>query len=116
MELGDTLAVIAGGQKENHMNMWPYGCDGYLSTFITFKPEVARRYWHAIEANRIDQASEVIRTIDQPFFRHIASYTGGFDAAMHGILEIFGLAGRWRRPPYYTLSDEEMERLREFLA
>ena len=34
-------AISAGGQKQDHMNMFPYGADGYLSTFIQFEPEVA---------------------------------------------------------------------------
>ena len=34
----DKWAVIAGGQKQHHLNTYPYGCDGYLSTFITFNP------------------------------------------------------------------------------
>lgn len=28
------VATISGGRKSNHMNMLPYGVDGYLSTFI----------------------------------------------------------------------------------
>ncbi len=31
-------------------------------------------------------------------------------------MSIFGIAGRWRRPPYHSLDDAEMERLREFFA
>jgi hypothetical protein len=33
----------------------------------------------------------------------------------HGAQEIFGIAGRWRRGPYHSLSDAEMEQLRGFL-
>ena len=108
-------AVISGGQKQNHLNNLPYGCDGYLSTFMAFKPEIARRYWSAIEAGNTAEAVAVIRDIDMPFFNHIASYPGGFDACMHGYQELAGLAQRWRRPPYHSLADEEMERLKAFL-
>ena len=111
----DRWAVISGGQKQNHLNNLPYGCDGYLSTFMTFKPEIARRYWSAIEAGRTAEAVAVIRDRDMPLFDHIMSYTGGFDACMHGIQEITGLAERWRRPPYHSLTDAEMARLRGFL-
>jgi len=34
----------------------------------------------------------------------------------HGAQEVFGIAKRWRRPPYASLTDEEMERLRGFFA
>jgi hypothetical protein len=34
---------------------------------------------------------------------------------MHGIYGLLGLATRYRRPPYYSLSDQQMEKLAEFL-
>ena len=108
-------AMGAGGQKQNHMNMLHYGADGYLSTFITFKPEIAWRYWRAIEAHDLTAAAAVIRDYDMPFFDHIIITEGGFDAAMHGVYELYGLAKRWRRPPYHSLADSQMERLAGFL-
>ncbi len=110
----DRCPVFAGGQKQNHMNMHPYGVDGYLSTFLNFKPEVAHAYWSAIEANDLPAARRVIADIDMPFFQFISSLPGGFDAGVHAAYEVFGVAGRWRRPPYYSLSDEEMERVADF--
>ena len=107
--------MSAGGQKQNHMNMLPYGADGYLSTFLTFKPEIARCYWRAVEARDLTAAAAVIRDYDMPFFEHIIKTEGSFDAAMHGVYELYGLAERWRRPPYHSLSDAQMERLSGFL-
>ena len=111
----DRWAVYSGGLKQNHLQTYPYGCDSYLSTFITFKPEVAHRYWSALQADDMAAAVAVIRDIDMPFFNYIKPRTGGYDAYMHGALEIYGIAQRWRRKPYYTLSDEEMERFADFL-
>ncbi len=60
-------------------------------------------------------AQTVIRDIDMPFFDHILGIEGGFDAAVHGILELVGIAGRadgrarqfsprpWRAPGRYRL-------------
>ena len=109
-------AVFSGGQKQNHLNMYPYGCDGYLSTFLCFRPEVAHTYWSAIETNDPEQASRVIREFDMPFFDLIGSMPGGFDAGLRGTLELFGAGTRWRRPPYHSLTDEEMGRLERGLA
>ena len=111
----EKLAVWAGGQKQNHLNMAPYGCDGYLSTFLTFKPEIAHKYWNAYISGDMKSAVRIIEEVDMPFFDYISKSKGGFDAAMHGVLELYGLAGRWRPHPYYSLNDEEMERLAEFL-
>lgn len=107
-------AVMSGGQKQNHMNTHPYGCDGYLSTYMRFKPEIAHRYWSAIEANNLKKACKIIKDYDLPLFDFMALFTGGFDAAIHGTLELFGVAKRWRRKPYYSLNDSEMEELSDF--
>ncbi len=108
-------AVISGGQKQNHLNTYPYGCDGYLSSFISFRPEISRRYWSAIESNSIPDAVAVIRDYDFPFFNLVSGIKGGFDAGIHGTLELFGICSRWRRSPYHTLSDVEMEQLKDAL-
>ena len=111
----DRWAIFAGGQKQNHMNIFPYGCDGYMSTFIKFKPEVAQNYWKAIQSNDLPEAESIIQNLDIPFFDFIGSLQGGFNAGIHGCLELFGIAKRWRRKPFYSLNDEEMERLAGFL-
>ena len=45
----------------------------------------------------------------------LGAMRGGSNAAIHGIYKIFGLCKRWRRPPYYSLDDEEVEAVRGFL-
>jgi 4-hydroxy-tetrahydrodipicolinate synthase len=111
----ERCAVFAGGQKQHHMNLLPYGCDGYMSVYIKMKPSIAHTYWNAIQSGDLTKAVEVIRQYDFPYFGFIADLPGGFDSGEHGALEIYGIAGRWRRKPYYSLSDEELDRLRGFL-
>ena len=111
----DRWAVWSGGQKQNHMNAHPYGCDGYLSSFLSFPPATAHRYWQAVTTGDLAAAQSVIRDIDMPFFDYILGTEGGFDAAVHGILELTGIAGRWRPPPYHSLNDAQMEELGCFL-
>ena len=110
----DRWAVISGGQKQNHLNALPYGCDGYLSTFIKFKPEIAHRYWAAIGSGSLAAAAAIINQYDMPLFDYTGGLRGGFDAGLHGALELFGVAQRWRRKPYHSLTDEEMEGLADF--
>jgi len=50
-----------------------------------------------------------------PLFDYIKGFKGSFDAAMHGILELYGIASRYRRPPYHSLTDAQMEELGGFL-
>lgn len=111
----DRWALSAGGQKQNHLLMWPYGADGYLSTFMNFKPEIAWRYWRAIEANDLQTARDTIRDYDMPLFDYLVKCEGSFDAALHGVYELFGLAKRYRRPPYRSLTDQQMDDLAQFL-
>ena len=115
----DKWALISGGQMQNHLDCYPYGVDGYLATFITFQPGITHEYWDAIQAGDVKRAAQVIQKYDWPFFdfirHHLGSSNGGFDAGMHGTMELFGIAKRWRRKPYYSLNDEEMERLKDFL-
>lgn len=110
----DQLAIISGGKKQNHLDLVPYGCDGYMSTFVKFYPCMARDYWNAIQSEDWTRVREIIKTYDMPYFDLIMGLQGGFDAGIHGTLELFGVAQRWRRKPYYSLNDEEMEQLAGF--
>ena len=109
-------AIISGGQKQNHFDLIHYGCDGYLSTFVTFAPQVTQAYWRAVQAEDWNEAARIIRDFDMPYFDYVLNVTGGFDAALHGTYEFFGLSQRWRRPPYHSLTDEQMEQLSQLFV
>lgn len=116
LDYADRLAVLAGGQKVNHLEMLPFGGgQGYLSTFASLVPEVASRYWSAVTAGDLTLAARICSTIDIPFFETIIGLPGGFDAGMHAALEAVGVGGRHRRAPYHTLSEVEAEPVRAFL-
>ena len=108
-------AVSAGGQKKNHMNMHPCGAGGFLSTIIQFKPEITWQYWNAIQAGNLEAARGVIRDYDVPLFDYLITLEGSFDAGIHGILELIGLTKRYRRPPYHSLTDQQIEQLADHL-
>ena len=109
--------IFAGGQKQTHLDMLPYGCDGYMSTFIKFKPDVARAYSSAIEKRDLDSAVDIVARYDMPLFDYLYSaFPAGGDAAQHAVLELAGICGRWRGSPLPDLTDEEMEQLKAFLT
>ena len=108
--------ILSGGRKQNHLDVWAYGCDGYLSSFILFKPAWAHTYWNAIQQKDIATATCIIRDYELPYFDLIRSLPGGFDAGKHAAFELFGLAKRWRRSPYASLSDADMERVKAFFT
>ena len=109
-------AVLVGGQKRNHMNVVHHGADGFLSTFISFKADVATDYWSAIGDSDYEKAQRIIDRYEVPFFDFITPLPGGFDSGMHGVYELVGRYGRWRRKPYRSLTDAEMKNLAELCA
>ncbi len=114
MLVGEKWATFSGGQKQNHFDVWPYGVDGYLATYVDFAPSVTWAYWQAIEKGDAAAARDIIRDYDMPLFDLVCGFEGGFDSGTHGAMELFGIIERWRRPPYKTITDAEMEKLRAF--
>ena len=111
--LSGECAVFSGGQKQNFLNIRPYGAVGYLSTIGMFRPEVAREFYRALEEGNERRAVELILTVDMPFFDALLACPGSFDAGIHAVMEMYGFCSRHRRAPYYDLTDAEVEELRE---
>lgn len=110
-------AVLSGGLKENHLDIMPFGADGYLSVYMRFKPAVALRYWSAVQTGDIRTAVDIIKQYEKPYFEQLVSEVGlDFDAVIHASMEIFGVAGRWRRAPYQNATDAQMEQIKHFFA
>lgn len=109
-------SFLSGGRKENHLDQLPYGADAYLSLYMRFKPAIAHRYWAAITTGDLPRAVEIINKYDIPLMNFCATQGVHFDAVVHGAMELAGLAGRWRRAPYSSLDDEQMAKLKGFLA
>jgi 4-hydroxy-tetrahydrodipicolinate synthase len=107
----DRCALFSGGRLVHHMNMYPYGCDGFMTGFAIYRPEIAHRYWDAVRDGDLDAARAVIRDYDVPLHEALCSATGGRDAGVHGLLEILGIAGRHRREPYHTIDRDELEEI-----
>ena len=63
----------------------------------------------------MDDAIAIVKNYDMPLFDYLRYLDGGFDAGIHGVLEILSLGKRYRRAPYHTLTDKQMEKLSDFL-
>lgn len=109
--------------KESFLEVYPYGYGGYISSHINFAPKVTHLFWNAIKKGDSSEAVKIINKYEISFSNFISSFStagisgatlAGGDAIYHGAIELFGVFKRWRRPPYYSLSDEEMERLKDF--
>lgn len=113
-KFGQRLAIFCGGQKWRFLIARPYGSTGYLSTFSTFAPQIAIRFWQAIERNDLETAHEVVLKYDQPLFDLCLSGPRSFHAYWRAILENFGVARRYLRPPEASCTDEEMRKVKDF--
>jgi len=111
----DRWAMFTSGTKRTVLANRPYGYEGYMSTFISFKPEIAQDFWKAVVKNDEAKILKIINEVDIPLWDFMELSPGGFDAIIHGILELKGLSQRWRRKPYYSLNDTEMEKVSQFL-
>ena len=116
MRFADQYAIFSGGQKQNYMNIYPYGATGYLSTIGMFRPEIAHGFYKACVARDFAEMTRIIRDIDVPFFKVLLKQPGSFDAGIHAIMEFYGFGTRYRRAPYRNLTDAECETLRQELA
>jgi 4-hydroxy-tetrahydrodipicolinate synthase len=108
-------AVISGGLMKNHMHQVPYGVDGYLSLFMSFKPEISHAYWQSIQDKNYENAWKLIREKEKPITDKWQSGIGGFNPMVHGIMELYGVCGRHLPKPYHTLTDAQMTELKDFM-
>ena len=109
LKFADKCAIFSGGQKQNYLNILPYGATGYLSTLGMFRPDIAWKFDAACNARNFEEMRAIIRDYDMAYFDLILKQTGGFDAGIHATLELLGFCNRYRRAPYANMSDAEME-------
>ncbi len=107
--------IISGGAKQYYLTGgFSYGCVGSFSIYIDFAPHITQRFWRAIDAEDLMTAMAVIRDYEVPFCDFGAEVHGGADSLGHGAMELFGVTSRWRRKPYVSMTDEDMDRLADF--
>ena len=108
-------AIFSGGGQRNFLNMYPYGCNGFMCRYMNFKPSISYNFWNAVQSGDIRKAGQLTEEIELPMEQFMGKFSGGRDAAIHGLIEIFGIAGRWRREPYHSLTDSEMVELKAYV-
>lgn len=111
----DRWAIVSGGCMYNHMQQFPYGVDGYLCMLVSYKPDIAWQYFNAVQNRDFNTAWNVVREIETPLRRLIATFEGGFNTVVHGMAELYGINGRYLPPPYHTMTDQQMEKLADSL-
>ena len=111
MLVHDRWAVVSGGLMANHTLQVPYGVDGYLCLIMSFRPDIAWEYFTAIKEEKYSRAWQIVREVEWPLRDLMGAVHGSMNSVWHGMSELFGISGRHLPPPYYTLTDGQMETL-----
>jgi 4-hydroxy-tetrahydrodipicolinate synthase len=108
IRFGKRVNCFAGGGLDWYLVGQPYGATAYFDSWASFAPEVAVRFWEAVQ--RADYAAEVdiIEKYDHAF---IQNFSHPFWRAT---LEYFGVAGRYLRLPMHSYTDAEMAQVKQF--
>jgi len=113
-KFGQRLVIFCGGQKWRFLVAHPYGSNAYFSTFSTFAPQITMRFWRAVQRNDMNTAYAIVNKYDLPFFDFSTSGPRSFPAYWRGVLEHFGVAKRYLRPPQDVCTEEDMGRITMF--
>ena len=112
----EKFAFMQGGRAINYMDLEPFGADGYLSVYARVFPDVSNRFWNAYHGGDIKKAVELVEQYDVAFFDMVASNGINFSAGIQALFEVAGIGQRWRRSPYSSVTDQQMEVVRDFCA
>lgn len=112
-KFGQRLAIFCGGQKKRYLAGQPHGSPAWFSFFITFAPEVAVQFRDAIDAGNLKAAAAIIEKYEKPVFEFCSAGPRGFHAYWRALLEHFGVAQRYVRPPEESCNDEDMQGVAE---
>lgn len=113
---GDRLAIFSGGDDARYLYGYAYGSPAYFSILYTYAPEIAQKFWEAIQKKDLKTAVSIVSKYDVPF---IKQFTPAFWCAA---LEYLGGSQRYIRPKkgdpskFKTLTGEELTDMKEFLC
>jgi dihydrodipicolinate synthase/N-acetylneuraminate lyase len=111
-EFGDRLGIFAGGLDSMFLAYQPHGMQAYFSVFAPFAPEISMKIWKAVTEKRLDDAHQLVKKFETPFFEKWGKLGG--KAFWRGTLEHFGVASRWQRPPQQSLTHAQMHEVKMF--
>lgn len=112
----DKIAYLSGGRAFNFLDTAAYGADGYLSVYARMYPQVSNAFWNAYTSGDMKEAIALVEKYDIALFADFIAKNGlDFSAVIQGMYETAGVGSRWRRFPYSSVTDAQMEKLKAFI-
>ena len=108
IRFGKRINCFAGGGLDWYVVGQPYGATAYFDSYATFAPEIAVRFWQAVQRSDYTAETEIIEKYDHPFIKNFSA------SFWHATLEYFGVAARYLRRPQHSYTDAEMAQVKQF--
>jgi 4-hydroxy-tetrahydrodipicolinate synthase len=105
---GDRLNIFGGGAESRYLVGYPYGATAYFATYTGFAPDIAMKFWQAIQQKQLSEAAGITARYDYPFIKRFSV------PFWHATLEYFGVAQRYLRPPLVAYTDDQMREVKQF--
>lgn len=109
MRWGDRWPMVGGGGMKRHLLLWPHGCRAWLEPFVRCYPQPAMRYWRALQRGDTDEAWKIIMRVETPVRAAGHRFPAGYNGFAQAMIEVYGIAPRWRRSPAPNATEAEME-------
>jgi 4-hydroxy-tetrahydrodipicolinate synthase len=108
--VGDRMKMIAGGSKRQFLYAYLYGGVGYLPSVGSFAPQWSFRFYNALLADDLTEATRIADEKEAPFHDKALDF-GSWMATLKTALELCGLPGGPMRPPAPNLSPAQRAEL-----
>lgn len=109
---GHRLAIFCGGQLRRYLLGQPYGSPAFFGFFDSFAPQVEVGFWSDLQRGDLAAARRTVDRFETPLFKLCLAGPESFAAYWRALLEIYGVASRWVRPPLQSCTDRDVARTR----
>lgn len=103
--VSDRLSIIISGRgKRQYIHFKNMGCQAYLVGVASIWPQLAFKFYDALQEENYKSAWDIINNIERPFFEIGMKY--GWHPTLKAALHAEGLMGIEERPPLCVLPDD----------
>ena len=115
LQLEPDIRIVIAGSKKSFLPFYKLGARAYLNGISIIDAGIGEYFWRALEDQDDEKVSELIRSVEDPFFDLlVAKY--GWHRVNKAILEAAGYMPRRERMPMVHLGDAEQSEVAEVFA